>query len=176
MSDRRFNIPASAYLGALKRNGVDHFVTVPDWVQLGLHVRVEQGVEGLALVRCCNEDQAVCVSAGLRIAGKKPITVVQNQGLYACINSIRAIGLDASLPIVFLVGQFGREFANFGQEPSLSTRNVVKLLEPVCNAVGVRFWRLDDENDLPRVDEAFAYADKESRPAILIVGAPTAWN
>ena len=72
MSNRRFNIPASGYLDALRRNGVDHFVTVPDGVQLGLHVRVEQGVEGLTLVRCSNEDQTVCVSAGLRIVGKKP--------------------------------------------------------------------------------------------------------
>ncbi|MCB1536982.1 MAG: hypothetical protein KDJ44_20300 [Rhodoblastus sp.] len=176
MGERNFNIPASGYLEALRRNGVDHFVTVPDWVQLGLHDRVERGVEGLALVRCCNEDQAVCVSAGLRIAGKKPVTVVQNQGLYACINTIRAVGLDASLPIVFLVGQFGREFSNFGHEPSLSARNTVKLLEPVLNALGVKFWRLEDESDLGRIDEAFAYADRESRPAVLIVGAPTGWN
>jgi len=176
MGERSFNIPASRYLDALRRNGVDHFVAVPDWVQLGLHVRLEHGVDGLALVRCSNEDQAVCVSAGLRIAGKRPITVVQNQGLYACINTIRAVGLDASLPIVFLVGQFGREFSNFGQDPALSTRNAVKLLEPVLNALGVRFWRLEDESDLKHVDEAFAYADKESRPAALIVGAPTGWN
>ena len=62
------------------------------------------------------------MSGSLRIAGKKPVTVVQNQGLYACINTIRAVGLDASLLIVFLVGQFGREFANFGQDPSLAER------------------------------------------------------
>ena len=32
------------------------------------------------------------------------------------------MALDASLPIVFLVGQFGREFVNFGQDPSLAER------------------------------------------------------
>lgn len=176
MGERKHNIPASGYLDALKRNGVDHFVTVPDWVQLGLHVRVEQGVPGLELVRCANEDQAVCVSAGLRIAGKKPVTVVQNQGLYACVNTIRAVGLDASLPIVFLVGHFGREFSNFGQDPQLSERNTVKLLAPVLDALGVRHWLLEDAGDLSRIDEAFAYADAESRPAVLIVGAPTDWN
>ena len=104
------------------------------------------------------------------------MTVVQNQGLYACVNTLHAVGLDASLPIVLLVGQLGREFANCDHEPSLSTRNTVKLLEPVLNALGVRFWRLEDENDLGRIDGAFSYADKENRPAVLIVGAPTGWN
>ena len=176
MSERLFNIPASEYVGALARCNVSHFVTVPDWVQLGLHERVENCVVVLALVRCCNEDQAVCVSAGLRIAGKRPVTVVQNQGLYACVNTIRAICLDAKLPIVFLVGQFGREFNNFGNDPALSGRNTVRLLEPVLTALGVRFWRLEDAADLSKIDEAFAYADSESRSAVLIVGAPTGWN
>ena len=176
MDDRTFNIPASGYIDALKRCGVDYFVTVPDLVQLAMHSRIEDGVEGIKLVRCSNEDQAVCASAGLRVAGKRPVTVVQNQGLYACVNTIRAVGLDASLPIVFLVGQFGREFSNFGKDPALSKRNTVKLLEPVLNALGVRFWRLEDDSDLAKIDEAFAYADRESRCAVLIVGAPTGWN
>lgn len=176
MDDRSFNIPASGYIDALRRCRVDHFVTVPDLVQLALHSRIEAGVEGIKLVRCSNEDQAVCVSAGLRIAGKRPVTVVQNQGLYACVNTIRAVGLDASLPIIFLVGQFGREFSNFGNDPARSRRNTVKLLEPVLDALGVRFWRLEDDTDLTRIDEAFAYADGESRSAVLIVGAPTGWN
>jgi sulfopyruvate decarboxylase TPP-binding subunit len=176
MNAHPYNIPASAYLAALQRNGVDHFVTVPDWIQLALHERVEAGVDGLELVRCSNEDQAVCVSAGLRIAGKRPITVIQNQGLYACVNALRAICLDASIPVVFLVGHFGREFDNFGQDPNLSERNTVKLLEPVLSALGVRSWRLETERDLAGIDEAFSYADKERRSAVLIVGAPTGWN
>jgi len=77
---------------------------------------------------------------------------------------------------VFLVGHFGREFGNFGQDPNLSERNTVKLLEPILNALGVRFWRLETEGDLAGMDEAFAYADRESRSAVLIVGAPTGWN
>lgn len=176
MAETDFNIPATLYLEALRRNNVDYFVTVPDWVQLALHTRIEAGVQGIKLVACCNEDQAVCVSAGLRIAGKNPVVVVQNQGIYGCINSIRGIGLDANLPIVFLVGQFGREFANFGQNPALSRRNTVRYLEPVLDAMGVRYWRLEQRGDLHFIDDAFTFAQQASRPAALLVGAPTGWN
>lgn len=176
MEEARFNIPASAYIEAMRRNKVDYFVTVPDWVQLALHSRIEAGVEGIQLVACCNEDQAVCVAGGLRIAGKNPIIVVQNQGIYGCVNSIRGVGLDAGLPVVFLVGQFGREFANFGKNPSTSRRSTVRYLEPVLDAMSVRFWRLEEEADMRHFDDAFSYALEAKRPAALLVGAPTGWN
>lgn len=171
-----FNIPASRYIETLQRNKVDYFVTVPDWIQLALHTRLEAGIEGIKMVPCCNEDQAVAVSAGLRIGGKNPIVVIQNQGLYACVNTIRAIGLDAHLPIVFQIGQFGKEFSLLGADPSESKRNMVRLLEPVLSSLGMRFWRIEEEEDLCHVDEAFAVAIETSSPVALIVGAPISWN
>ena len=171
-----FNISATSYLEALRRNAVDHFVTVPDWVQLALHLRMEAGVPGIRNVPCCNEEQAVAVAAGLWMGGRKPIVVVQNQGMHACINAIRTIGNDVRAPIVFLIGQFGREFANFGKDPSESNRSTVRYLEPVLKAMDIRSWRLETASDMPKFDEAFRYAWGESRPAALLVGAPTGWN
>ena len=74
------HIPASAALDALRAAGCDHVVTVPDWVQLAMHVRLEAGEPGLPMVACCAEDQAVTVAAGLTLGGRRPVVVVQNQG------------------------------------------------------------------------------------------------
>ena len=171
-----FSIPATSYVEALQRNNVDHFVTVPDWVQLALHLLIERGVPGIRNVPCCNEEQAVAVAAGLWMGGCRPIVVVQNQGMHACINAIRTIGNDVGAPIVFLIGQFGREFANFGRDPGESGRSTVRYLEPVLRAMDIRSWRLETAADMPFFDEAFHYARDESRPAALLVGAPTGWN
>ena len=171
-----FNIPASSYVAALQKNGVSHFVTVPDWVQLALHARIEAGVDGITQIDCCNEDQAVAVSAGLSIGGKRPIVAIQNQGLYACVNTIRAIGLDARLPVVFQIGQFGREFSNFGEDPLQSQRNMVRLLEPVLDALGVRHWRVEQADDLRHMATAFDTAYGEGAPCALLVGAPIGWQ
>ncbi|WP_144146855.1 thiamine pyrophosphate-binding protein [Paraburkholderia sp. BCC1884] len=173
---QKVNVPASRYIEALHRNQVDYVVTVPDWIQLALHARLEAGVGGIDVVPCCNEDQACAVSAGLHIGGKNPIVIIQNQGFYACVNTIRAIGLDARLPIVFQIGQFGKEFSLLGADPAKSTRNMVKLLEPLLSTLGVRFWRIETEADLDNFDEAFSVAKETNCPVALIIGAPIGWN
>lgn len=169
-------IAASDYLEALHGAGVTHFVTVPDFVQLALHQAIERGDSPIQLVRTCNEDQAVCAAAGLRVGGQQPIVVVQNQGLYACVNTVRAVALDARIPTVFLIGQFGRENANLGRPTTQSGRRVVSLLEPLLDTLDVPYWRLDTPADLSAVKSAFASAATHRGAAALIVNQPIAWH
>jgi sulfopyruvate decarboxylase subunit alpha len=169
-------IGASQYLEALQEAGVTHFVTVPDFVQLALHQAIEGGSSPIQLVRTCNEDQAVCAAAGLRVGGKQPIVVVQNQGLYACVNTIRAVALDARIPTVFLIGQFGRENANLGKPTTESSRRVVNLLEPLLDTLQVPHWCLDVPADLASVKVAFDTATARRGAAALIVNQPIAWH
>lgn len=176
MPEPQFHIPASLFVQAMRTAKVDYVVTVPDWVQLALHLHLEKEDTGITQITCSNEDQAVCIAAGLRLAGRNPIILVQNQGIYGCVNSIRAIGLDAAQPLIFLIGQFGREFANFGHSAAESRRNTVRYLEPVLDAMDVRYWHLEHSQDMPAFAQAFDYALSQNKPAALIVGAPTAWN
>ena len=169
------NIPASNVLDALHRNRVDVCVSVPDWVQLALHHQLADPANGIEQIFCCNEDQALAVATGLYLSGKRPVIMIQNQGLYGCINTVRGIGLDAQLPLVMLIGQFGREEANFSQPTTASQRNPARLLEPVLQALGVRFWNLENEADLASIDAAFEHAHRHGAPVALNVGAPLAW-
>lgn len=50
MTEETFHIPSSRYGEALQRNGVDYFVTMPDWVPLALHQQLDQGVDGVRVV------------------------------------------------------------------------------------------------------------------------------
>ncbi|WP_233888303.1 thiamine pyrophosphate-binding protein [Paraburkholderia flagellata] len=176
MSDDH-SIGATTYLRALEQASVTHFVTVPDLIQVALHQAMERGDSDIRLVRTCNEDQAVCVAAGLTIAGQRPVVVVQNQGLYACVNTIRAVALDARIPTVLLIGQFGREHENFGRPSTASRRRVVNLLEPLLSTLGIPFWCLESNGDLAQaVPAAFDAAHNRRGPAALIVGRPVAWH
>ncbi len=167
---------ASAYVSALQGAGVTHFVTVPDFVQLALHQAIEAGDSSMTLMRTCNEDQAVSVAAGLTIAGKRPVIAIQNQGFYACINTVRAVALDARIPTLLLIGQFGREAVNFDQSSTQSSRRVVNLLEPLLTTLGVPFWGIDGEGDLTSVQTAMDAALAQRGPAALIVERPITWN
>ena len=189
------SVPASRYVAALRQCGVGHVVTVPDWVQLALHARLEAGEDGLALINTCNENQAVTVAAGLTLGGQRPVLVMQNQGFYNCVNTLRAVCLDARIPLVLMVGQFGREFDNLGQPATASRRTMVRLMEPL-QAPGAEdplpeattnmasglaetsfaFHRLDATADLPCIEKAYAQAADTGNAVVVLVSAPLAWS
>ena len=171
-----YAIRGSAALAALQRNQVDTVVTVPDWVQLALHDRLSQGVDGIRVIPCSNENQVLTVAAGLTIGGKRPVVMMQNQGLYNCFNTLRAVCLDAHIPMVFMVGQFGREFENIGKPATESKRTMVRVAEPFLASIGVTFHVLDSEADLHKVDLAFTQAEEQRSAVVLLVSAPMAWQ
>lgn len=167
---------ASALLQQLQQAGVTHVVTVPDFVQFALHERLAAPDSGIRHVLACSEDQALTTATGLHIGGAVPAVLLQNQGLYKCMNTLRACCLDAGVPIVFFVGQFGREVANFGQPTTQSRRSMVRLMEPVLDALGVRHWSVDDDADAVRVGEAFEHARSAETAAAVLIGRHVTWN
>lgn len=171
-----YSIPASAMLQRLVSLGVDHLITVPDWVQMSLHDRLGKEASGIRQINACSENQCVTMGAGLTLGGRKPILLMQNQGLYNCVNTLRAVCLDAHIPLVFLVGQFGREFSNLGQDSKASRRTMVRVLEPMLDALEVPYFRLERPTDLNRLDEAYRLAEEQSTAVVAIVGAPMAWS
>jgi sulfopyruvate decarboxylase subunit alpha len=163
-------------MSALIRNQVDHVVTVPDWVQLSFHDAIEKNSNGIKLINCCNENQTVTVAAGLTVGGKRPLLIMQNQGLYNCINTLRAVCIDAHIPLVLMVGQFGREYENLNQDPQKSGRSMVYIMEPVLDALGISHMRLDNASDVKKIDEAYTLAQANGSAVVLLVSGPMAWN
>ena len=170
-----YSIPASEALREIRSAEVDSVVTVPDWVQLSLHEQMAQSNSGLRVFPCANENQVLTVAAGLTIGGCRPLVMMQNQGLYNCINTLRAVCLDARIPMVLMVGQFGREYDKLAQPSTESKRSMVRLAEPLLQALGVPFHRLESRRDLHRIGSAFEQAQSESTAVVLLVGAPMAW-
>jgi sulfopyruvate decarboxylase TPP-binding subunit len=166
-----YSMPARAVIDQLQRAEIDTVVTVPDFVQFKLHEALERGVPGIRLVRCATEEQAICVAAGLTIGGARPLVVIQNQGLYACVNALRAVVLDAGIPLPLLVGQFGREFDNLGRDPAKSRRRVVRLVEPLAHTMELDTVRLERPGDVSAIADAITRLRTTGRPCALLVGA-----
>lgn len=167
---------AQGLFDALKRCGIDHVTTVPDLAQLSLHEKLEAPGSGFRVVHCSNENQAIQVSTGLYIGGRRVITLMQNQGLYNCLNTLRACGADASIPLLMLIGQFGREFDNVGQDSRRSRRRMVSWMSPVLDAAGIPHWEIESDADIPKLDEAWSHSRQHKTPAAVVVGNYTAWD
>lgn len=167
---------AKALLAALRAAGATHVVTVPDLVQLALHDLLDQPDAGIHHVYACSEDQALTVATGLFVGGATPVVLVQNQGFYKCLNTLRATCIDAGVPLVFLIGQFGRELENIGHSTKDSTRSVVRLMEPLLDTLGMRYWNLGDDADLGGVAQAFEHAWRTRSGAAVLVDRYLTWN
>ena len=163
------SIPADDFMAAIRAAGVQDIVLVPDTHQRTL-LDALMADEEIRTVHCSTEDEAIAVSAGLIIGGRRPLMQIQHAGLYACVNNLRGVGLDGRFPIVMLIGLLGRDPELAPQEDGSS---MVRLAEPLLETLGVPSHLLDGVEDLHHVLEAFEEAEAREGPVALLVGATT---
>ena len=177
MTTTKFSVKASAILDELKACGVTDVVTVPDYVQASVHMALEKGyLPDVRIVNCATEDEAVAIAYGLWIGGRTPVVVMQNQGAFASANALRSIGMNAGTPIFMMIGQWGRELENLGQDPSLSKRRAVRGTEPLLDALEIPWYRLESPDDIDVIRKAFNHVFDNESPAAVLVGAHTAYS
>lgn len=162
-------IPAEPFLEAIRAAGVEDVVLVPDTHQRTLLDAIMED-PGIRTVHCSTEDEAIAVSAGLIVGGRRPMMQIQHAGLYACVNNLRGVGLDGGFPIVLLIGLLGRDPE---LEPREDGSSMVRLSEPLLDTLGIPHYLLDGPDDLHRVGEAFEEARARGGPVALLVGTTT---
>lgn len=116
------------------------------------------------------------IAGGLHCGGQRCAVVIQQQGLYAGLNALRGIGLDAGTPIVALIGQFGREASNRGEKTTQSSRRIVNLLDPMLELLDIPSFYVDSGADVENVSKAYAKAESESRPTAVVFNCNMQWS
>jgi sulfopyruvate decarboxylase subunit alpha len=162
-------LSAARMIVALRAAAVSHVIVVPDTYQKTFLAAVEEA-DDLTMVAACTEDEAVGINAGLYATGHRPILSVQNNGVYACVNTLRGIALDGAVPTVMLVGQYGQTAA---VAPEDSPQRMVRMLEPTLTAWGVPLRRLWSNADLAHFPADYEEAQTRRGPAALIIPIPT---
>ena len=162
-------VEGRAIAAELRRLGISHVIVVPDTLQRTLIAAIaEQGDP--VLLPVATEDEAMAINAGLYIAGQQPMLLVQNSGFFACLNTLRAIALEAQVPTLMFVGEFGRDVTKPTSEHA-SPR--VRVVEPTLRVWDVPFYRLDAPEDMANVGTALHQSHERRGPVIVLVGAPT---
>ena len=163
------SILADLFLSAIREAGVQDVVLVPDTHQRTV-LDLLMADDEIRTVHCSTEDEAVAVSAGLIIGGRRPMMQIQHAGLYACVNNLRGVALDGRLPIVLLIGLLGRDPE---LEPEEDGSSMVRLCRPLLETLDIPSHLLDGPDDLHYIAEAFDEAAERNGPVALLVGAPT---
>ena len=175
MSITDYQIPASKLYQAMRSEGINAVTTVPDLIQFALHDQFQQA-EDIEYIECSAENQALTTAMGLYIGGMTPLVMMQNQGLFNCLNTLRSVGIDANIPLVLSVGAFGREIANLGKSPNDSSRVCLNKVEPVMAAMGIPYFHLETEEDLPQIAKAFATARAKKCAVVISIGYFPSWT
>ena len=53
---------------------------------------------------------------------------------------------------------------------------MVRYIEPLLEALDIRYWNVDEEADIAKVHEAFAHAEAAKSAAVVLIGRHVTWN
>lgn len=174
-SNKEMNRTADALKGAsiiasIKAAGVKTVVALPDIVTCDSVLWPIAQDPQLRLVPVCKEDEGVSICAALSYCDERAVLLIQHLGFLDSINAIRVIALEYELPVVMILGLQGMEA---DRSPAESDKLSIRIMEPICQAMGLEYRILFDESDVRAVETGINRAYEDSKPfTILIARTP----
>lgn len=154
-------------ISAIKQSGVSHILAVPDIVtSKGLLFPIADDRD-LRLVRVCKEDECVGIASGLSYGDKRALVLIQYTGFLDSLNAIRAVAVEYKQPVVMMVGLLGHEPE---RQPAESGRYGVRIIEPICDAMGIPHHYVNSDSDLAKIKPAIDKAYADSFPVAILIG------
>jgi sulfopyruvate decarboxylase TPP-binding subunit len=154
-------------IDAIKQAGVGFVLAVPDIVtSKGLLFPIAADKD-LRLVRVCKEDECVGIAAGLSYSDKRALILIQYTGFLDSLNAIRGVAVEYKQPIVMMVGLLGHEPE---RQPMDSGRYGVRIIEPICDAMGIPHHLVSQDSDIAKIGPAIDKAYADSFPVALLIG------
>ena len=158
------HITASLLVDRLRAQDVTHVVTLPDSETKFMYDAIARE-PGIDLVPICREGEAIPIAAGLWAAGRKPIVLIQNAGLFESGDALRGLALGINLPLVMFIGYRG--YNRHGDTPDTAAQH----LEPFLHTWRVDYYIVEGDRDLDLIPMAFDKAHDSERPFAVLVGA-----
>jgi sulfopyruvate decarboxylase subunit alpha len=160
-------LKGASILAAIKQSGVEFVLAVPDIVtSKGLLFPIAAD-PALRLVRTCKEDECIGIASGLHYTDKRALVLIQYTGFLYAMNAIRAVAVEYKQPICMMIGLLGHEPERL---PTESGRYGVRIIEPICDAMGIPHHLISQESDIAKIKPAIDKAYADSFPVALLIG------
>jgi len=171
---------AEAFAAFLADLGVTHVVALPDNASAPVleAIRLRRDPK---LYFGTREGEVISMASGLWLGGASPAVIIQNTGLLESGDALRGTASRMGAPLLLLVTcrGYGKSRSS-GLEPGEVevTRDalvrpdldsVVHMTEPTLRAWGIPFFQLRSAEDLAPVREAWTLAQREERPAAVLL-------
>jgi sulfopyruvate decarboxylase TPP-binding subunit len=156
-----------AIIAAIKASGIEYVLALPDIVtSSGLLAPIARDKD-LKLIRVCKEDECVGIASGLSYAEKRALILIQYTGFLDSLNAIRGIAVEYKQPICMMVGLLGHDPE---KEPRASPRYGVRIIEPICDDMGLAHHLIGVDADVAKIQPAIDRAYRASEPVALLIG------
>jgi sulfopyruvate decarboxylase TPP-binding subunit len=163
----KVELKGSSIIAAIKSAGVEYVLSVPDIHTSHGLLRPIANDKDLRLIRVCKEDECIGIASGLSYSDKRALTLIQYTGFLDSINAIRAVGVEYKQPICMMIGLLGHEAE---RSPAQSGRYGVRIIEPICDAMGIEHLLVSEEADVCKIAPAIEKAYKLSLPVAILIG------
>ena len=165
--DTQVTLTGAKIISAVKQSGVEFILAVPDIVTSKVLLFPIAADKELKLVRVCKEDECVGIASGLTYSDKRALVLIQYTGFLDSLNAIRGVAVEYKQPIVMMVGLLGHEAERL---PADSGRYGVRIIEPICDAMGIPHHLISQDADIAKIKPAIDKAYADSFPVALLVG------
>src|SRR3954464_4257867 len=160
-------LKGSSLLAAIKQSGIEFVLAVPDiHTSKGLLFPIADDPD-LRLIRVCKEDECVGIASGLHYTDRRALMLVQYTGFLYSLNAIRAVAVEYKQPICMMVGLLGHDAQC---PPSESKKYGVRIIEPICDAMGIPHHVINQDSDLAKIKPAIDKAYADSSPVVFLIG------
>ena len=157
----------SDIIAALKAARVGHVVSVPDITTSHGLLWPLSREPAIKLIRLPKEDDGVSICAALAHTETRCVLLMQMTGFFDSMNAIRAIACEYQQPVCMMIGLLGKAPH---EKPSESNAYSVRIVEPICDAIGLDHMCLNDAADVAQVPAAIDRAYAQSYPLAVLFG------
>jgi sulfopyruvate decarboxylase TPP-binding subunit len=162
----KVELKGSNIIAAVKQAGVEFVLSVPDIVTSAGLLRPIANDPAFRLVRVCKEDECIGIASGLSYCDKRALILIQYTGFLDSLNAIRGVAVEYKQPICMMVGLLAHEAE---LPPSESNHYGVRILEPICDAMGIPHHVINQDSDLAKIKPAIDKAYADSFPVVLLI-------
>ena len=154
-------------IAAIKRAGIRFVVALPDRTTSENVLKPLLADPDIRVVQVCKEDEGVSICAGMHAAGERALLLMQYTGLLDSANALCHIAVDAKNPVCMMVGLLKKEP---DVAPSQSKFYVVRVVEPVLDALQIDHHLIEHAGDVEKIVPAIDAAYSRSKPVVMLIG------
>ncbi len=159
-------IEAKSFINLARDAGFEHYTGVPCSF-LTPFINYVINDDSLAYISSANEGDALATAAGLAIAGKPAVAMMQNSGLGNAVSPLTSLNWVFRIPVLLITTHRGAPGLSDEPQHELMGKITPDLFEVMDTP-----WEYfpDKESDIPAVlKRACDYMEKEQRPYALIM-------